>query len=100
MKLHYNKFQLIELLEIGVYSITYMDNENRRQTRCLTLNRDIIGQLDALPPGFYSIMDAADFQNDDDLEAIAALDINSREWHIFYLDNAIRMKKYDDNGTF
>ena len=33
-------------------------------------------------------------------EAIAALDINSKEWHIFYLENAIRMKKYDDNGTF
>lgn len=98
MSLHYDKYELIELLEIGVYSITYMDNENRRQSRCLTLNRDIIGKLDAMPEGFYSIMEAADFRGES--PAIAALDINSKEWHIFYLDNAIRMKKYDDNGTF
>jgi|TARA_R110000803_G_scaffold168357_2_gene231477 hypothetical protein len=98
MSLHYSKFELIELLEIGVYSVMYMDNENRRQSRCLTLNRDIIGELDALPPGFHSVMEAADYKGGK--EAIAALDINSKEWHIFYLENAIRMKKYDDNGTF
>ena len=98
MSLHYSKFELIELLEIGVYSVMYMDNENRRQSRCLTLNRDIIGELDALPPGFHSVTEAADYKGGK--EAIAALDINSKEWHIFYLENAIRMKKYDDNGTF
>jgi hypothetical protein len=43
-------------------------------------------------------MEAADYKGGK--EAIAALDINSKEWHIFYLENAIRMKKYDDNGTF
>jgi|TARA_B110000211_G_scaffold216310_1_gene259240 hypothetical protein len=98
MSLHYSKFELIELLEIGVYSITYMDHESRKKSRCLTLNRDIIGDLDALPQGFHSVMEAADFKGGP--EAIAALDVNSKEWHVFYLDNAIRMKKYDDNGTF
>lgn len=100
MSLHYDKYELIELLENGVYSITYMDNENRRRSRCLTLNRDMIGELDAMPIGFYSLMDAADYQGNPGLDAIAALDINTKEWHIFYLKNAIRMNKYDDNGTF
>jgi hypothetical protein len=99
MSLHYDKYELIELLEIGVYSITYMDNENYRRSRCFTLNRDIIAELDALPMGFHSVMEAADFR-DNGRPAIAALDINTKEWHIFYLENAIRMKKYDDNGTF
>ena len=96
MSLHYDKFDLIEMLENRVYTFTYMDERDMKVKRCLTLNRDIIGQLDAMPAGFHSLMDAADSSHN----SFAALDVYSKEWHIVYIDRAINMREHRyDTGT-
>ena len=96
MSLHYDKFDLIEMLESRVYTITYMDEKDMKVRRCLTLNSDLIGQLDAMPAGYHSLMDAAD----PSYESFAALDVYTKEWHIVYMDRAISMKEHRyENGT-
>lgn len=84
------------MLESRVYTITYMDEKDMKVRRCLTLNRDLIGQLDAMPAGYHSLMDAAD----PSYESFAALDVYTKEWHIVYMDRAISMKEHRyENGT-
>ncbi len=95
MSLHYDKFEIVELLEDGVYAITYLDHDNLIKTRCLTLDRDIIGELDSMPIGFNSLKDAWDQSGN----AFAALDVYAKEWHIVYMDRADKMRKHYDYGT-
>ena len=87
-KLPYDREQLIEVLLGSTCEITYFDIEaSMNKTRRMTLEFNKIRELNCHPIGFADAEEAATYIDG----AIQAVDVEEKDWHTFYIDQAIRM---------
>ena len=87
-KLPYDREQLIDVLLGSTCEITYFDpNTSMNITRRMSLEFNLIRELNCHPFGFADAEEAATYIDG----AIQAVDVEEKEWHTFYMDQAIRM---------